>query len=107
MFQIPPALARSTLDAAPDAMLIIDTSGIICVTNRQFPRSRLPARRNHRPAHREVAAERFRAQHIGHRERYVDNVRMRPMGFGSDLFGRRRTAAISPRNQPKPHRRCG
>ena len=31
----PPDLARSALDAAPDAMIIIDAAGIIRFTNRQ------------------------------------------------------------------------
>jgi PAS domain S-box-containing protein len=97
MFQIPPALARSTLDAAPDAMLIIDTSGIICFTNRQvsalfgYPHDEIIGQRIEK-----LLPERFRAQHIGHRERYVDNLRMRPMGFGSDLFGRRQDGSEFP-----------
>jgi PAS domain-containing protein len=32
---IPPGLARAALDAAPDAMVIIDSGGIICFANRQ------------------------------------------------------------------------
>jgi PAS domain S-box-containing protein len=35
MFSIPPELARSALDAAPDAMIIIDSAGVIRYGNRQ------------------------------------------------------------------------
>ena len=35
MQSIPPDLARSALDAAPDAMIIIDSAGIIRYANRQ------------------------------------------------------------------------
>jgi len=35
MLLAPPELARRALEAAPDAMLIIDASGIIWFTNRQ------------------------------------------------------------------------
>lgn len=36
MLSIPPELARSALEAAPDAMIIIDASGTIRFTNRQL-----------------------------------------------------------------------
>jgi two-component system, sensor histidine kinase len=97
MIQIPAALARSTLDAAPDAMLIIDTSGVICFTNRQvsalfgYEHDGIIGERIEK-----LMPERFRGQHIGHRERYVDNLRMRPMGVGLDLFGRRRDGTEFP-----------
>ncbi len=97
MYQIPPALARSILDAAPDAMLIIDTSGVICFTNRQvsalfgYPHDEIVGERIEK-----LLPERFRAQHIGHRERYVGNLRMRPMGLGLELFGRRQDGSEFP-----------
>ncbi|MGD0492819.1 MAG: ATP-binding protein [Steroidobacteraceae bacterium] len=93
----PPDLARSALDAAPDAMIIIDASGIICFTNRQ-----VCALFGYE--HDEIVGEpveillpkRFRARHIGHRENYVGSVRVRPMGQGLDLFGRRRNGTEFP-----------
>jgi PAS domain S-box-containing protein len=93
----PPELARSVLDAAPDAMIIIDASGIIQFTNRQV--SALFGY-----AHDEIIGqrietlmpERFRARHVGHREHYVGSVRVRPMGEGLDLFGRRRDGTEFP-----------
>src|ERR1022692_2293201 len=97
MRDTPPELARSVLDAAPDAMIIIDAAGIIQRTNRQV--SVLFGY-----AHDEIIGQsieqlipqRFRASHIGQRERYVGNLRVRPMGAGLELFGRRRDGTEFP-----------
>ncbi len=88
MLSIPSELARSALDAAPDAMLIIDHAGIIQYANQQV--SSLFGY-----AHAEVVGQsverlmpdRFRTQHIAHRQHY-SGVR-RPMGQGLELIGRR------------------
>jgi PAS domain S-box-containing protein len=97
MLSVPSNLARSALDAAPDAMIIIDAFGSIQFANRQI--SALFGY-----AHDEVIGqsveklmpERFRTRHIAHREHYVSNVRVRPMGAGLDLFGRRRDGTEFP-----------
>jgi PAS domain S-box-containing protein len=97
MHTAPPDLARSALDAAPDAMIIIDAAGLIRFTNRQ-----VAALFGY--GHDEIIGEpievllpeRFRARHIGHRERYSSNVRVRPMGVGLELFGRRRNGTEFP-----------
>jgi two-component system, sensor histidine kinase len=78
-------------------MIIIDASGTIRFTNRQV--SALFGY-----AHDEIIGqrielqmpERFRLRHIGHREHYVNNVRVRPMGAGLELFGRRRDGTEFP-----------
>jgi PAS domain S-box-containing protein len=93
----PPELARSVLDTAPDAMIIIDASGIIRFTNRQ-----ITALFGYAPDEiigrsvETLMPERFRTRHVGHREHYVSNVRVRPMGAGLDLFGRRRDGTEFP-----------
>jgi two-component system, sensor histidine kinase len=90
MRSTPPELARSALDAAPDAMIIIDASGSIRFVNRQV--SALFGYEHDEIVGRSVEcliAERFRARHIAHRDRYVSNVRARPMGAGLDLYARR------------------
>jgi PAS domain S-box-containing protein len=97
MFTTPPELARDALEAAPDAMIFIDASGIILYANRQV--SALFGY-----AHDEIIGEsvewlmpeRFRHRHVGHREAYTGNVRVRPMGTGLDLFGRRQDGAEFP-----------
>ncbi len=40
--------------------------------------------------------ERFRTKHVHHREGYVSNVRVRPMGAGLELFGRRQNGVEFP-----------
>jgi len=97
MLTTPPELARSTLDAAPDAMIIIDRAGIVRFANRQ-----VSALFGH--SHDEIIGqgieqlmpERFRARHAGHRNSYVDSLRIRPMGPGLELFGRRRDGTEFP-----------
>jgi two-component system, sensor histidine kinase len=90
MKSIPPGLAGAALDAAPDAMVIIDTAGIICFANRQatvlfdYAREQLIGRRIE-----ELIPERYRERHIAHRHGYAGHMRVRPMGAGLELFGRR------------------
>jgi PAS domain S-box-containing protein len=90
MRSVPYELARSALDAAPDAMIVIDESGTIRYANRQ-----VSALFGH--AHDDVVGrpveflmpERFRERHAHHRHTYIEAVRVRPMGIGLDLFGQR------------------
>ncbi len=92
MFTASPELARSALDAAPDAMIIIDGTGTIRFANRQ-----VSALFGH--AHDEVVGQpvefllpkRFRERHVAHRHDYMDTVRVRPMGEGLELLGQRRS----------------
>jgi PAS domain S-box-containing protein len=97
MLSAPPDLARSALEAAPDAMIIIDGAGSIRFLNRQV--SALFGY-----SHDELAGQpiellmpaRFRGRHVAHRERYTGSVRVRPMGLGLDLFGLRRDGTEFP-----------
>ena len=90
MQSIPPDLARSALDAAPDAMIIIDSAGIIRYANRQA--TALFGYPHHDLIGREVELlmpQRYRIRHLGHRERFKHSGKTRPMGPGLELFGRR------------------
>ena len=93
----PPELARSVLDAAPDAMIIIDAAGIIQFANRQVS-AQFGYEHDEIIGHsiEQLIPERFRASHAGHRERYVGDVRVRPMEAGLELFGRRRDGTEFP-----------
>jgi two-component system, sensor histidine kinase len=90
-------LARSALDAAPDAMIILDEDGIVRFANRQV--SALFGY-----THDEIIGlsveqlmpERFRSQHVTHRRDYASAPRMRPMGRGLSLFGRRQDGGEFP-----------
>ena len=83
-------LVRSVLDSAPDAMIIIDSSGSV-----RFASHQITALFGHSPEAvigRKVEMllpERFRQRHIGHRSSYVEAGRVRPMGMGLDLFALR------------------
>ena len=83
-------LARGVLDAAPDATVVIDETGVIRFANRQvstlFGYSHdevvgLPVE--------QLMPERFRGRHIEHRREYAAALRVRAMGEGLTLFGRR------------------
>ncbi len=90
-------LVDSVLDSAPDAMIIIDSEGVIVFANRQ-----VSALFGHERADivgknvEMLLPERFRQRHIGHRRGYTNNVRVRPMGAGLDLFGIRKDGTEFP-----------
>ena len=90
-------LARSALDAAPDAMIIIDDSGAIRFANRQasalfgYPHNELITR-----TVEDLIPERFRDRHPFLRQAYTNDVRVRPMGAGLHLFGRRHDGSEVP-----------
>ena len=93
----PPDLARSALDAAPDAMLIIDAAGVIQFANQQV--SAVFGYLHDEIIGRTIEAlmpERFRSRHLAHRDLYVSTIRVRPMGVGLELFGRRRNGTEFP-----------
>lgn len=94
---ISPDLGRRALDAAPDAMIIIDASGIIRFANRQV--SALFGYSHEQIVGRSVEdlmPERFRRRHLSHREQYGRNLRVRAMGQGLELYGRRQDGVEFP-----------
>lgn len=94
---VPAELARSALDAAPDAMIIIDESGVIQFANRQVGSI-------FGYDHEDVIGHpveilmppRFHGRHLQHRLKYRESVRLRPMGVGLELFGRRKNGTEFP-----------
>src|SRR5579863_7297891 len=79
MKSVAPELARSALDAAPDAMIIIDGAGVIRFANRQL--SSIFGYHNDEIIGRPVELlmpERFCARHVAHRHQYTESVRIRP-----------------------------
>jgi protein-histidine pros-kinase len=88
---------RSLLDAAPDAMLIVERGGQIVFAN-----AHVGALFGYEPTEllgREIeilVPERFRAPHPEHRRGYARAPRPRPMGIGLDLYGRRRDGSEFP-----------
>jgi len=96
MKSLTPELARSALDAAPDAMIIIDSSGATRFANRQVS-SLFGYTYDEIVGHpvEMLIPERFRARHVGHRE-HDRSVRLRPMGAGLELYGRRKDGTEFP-----------
>jgi two-component system, sensor histidine kinase len=97
MRSTPPELARSALDAAPDAMIIIDQQGTIRFANRQL--SALFGYEHDEVIGKAIELlmpDRFRDRHTAHRSEYVRALTVRGMGTGLDLFARRRDGSEFP-----------
>jgi len=91
MHETAEAKFRGLLDAAPDAMVIVDRFGRITLVNRQtealfgYTREELIGR----PVE-VLVPDRLRAAHVQQRADFSARPKTRPMGYGLDLFARRK-----------------
>jgi PAS domain S-box-containing protein len=86
------------LEAAPDAMVIVDDAGLILLVNAQT--EVMFGYRRQELAGRDIELllpARFRGRHPGHRRKYAVDAQARPMaGAGLDLYGLRRDGGEFP-----------
>jgi len=85
------------LDAAPDAVVIVDATGVVRTVNRQTEQLFGYSRQDLLGQPVEVLMpERFRGRHTGHRAGYSADQHTRPMGIGLELFGLRKDGSEFP-----------
>src|SRR5438034_1549994 len=88
---------RLVLDAAPNAMIMVDSTGVISFANAPaatvfgYSLSELIGR----PIET-LIPERFRDRHVGNRKGFLSEPSSRAMGAGRDLFGRRKDGSEFP-----------
>jgi PAS domain S-box-containing protein len=88
---------RQVLDAAADAMVIVDVQGKIAIVNARteqmfcYPRAKLVGK-----SVEILMPERFRERHLGHRTEYINKPRLRAMGVGMELVGLRQDGSEFP-----------
>ena len=90
-------LFRGLLEAAPDAMVIVDKAGTIILVNAQvenrfgYERGELIGQ-----SVEMLVPERFSGMHVAFRSGYVAGPRTRPMGLAGDLYARRKDGSEFP-----------
>lgn len=90
-------LLAGLVEDAPDALLVVDTQGLIRRVNRQteslfgYPREQLLGQ-----SVELLVPERLRSRHLRHRDAYVATLLRRRMGEGKPFLGRRRDGTEIP-----------
>ncbi len=88
---------RALLEAAPDAMIIVDRDGVMILVNSQTERLFGYSRREliGQKVEMLVPAQ-FRSKHATHRAGYLADAQVRQMGSGLELFARRKDGSEFP-----------
>ena len=84
-------------ETAPDAVLVVDSSGRIVAANPQAERMfGYPVKELQGELIEKLVPERFRAEHPRYRDGYIADPAPRPMGSGLDLWGRHKSGEEFP-----------
>jgi PAS domain S-box-containing protein len=88
---------RLAVEAAPNAMIMVDAEGRITLVNEQT-KAVFGYTREELIGHpiETLVPERFRSQHARDRQGYIDDAHARPMGADRELFGRRKDGSEVP-----------
>ena len=93
----PQALFEKLFEFSPDAIVVTNQDGRITNANGQVERAFGYTREELLGQPVEILIpERFRRTHPDHRKDYADHARVRPMGAGLELYGRRKDGSEFP-----------
>ena len=84
-------LALQLLEAGPEALIVVDANGLICLVNGQAEKLFIYTREEllGQPIEK-LLPERSASAHVHMRTEYVDTPKLRPMGEGFDLVASRK-----------------